>query len=375
MKHLPSFLFIMLSFSTFSQESFHSYYVVVEKDKSIKPTLKTRKANNLLSLSFKSQDLQDFFSKRNVKNFQKAFPTAKSERLQRTYIVTIDGDLHSKKMSTFDDVKIAGLIHDEGGPLYQPNDYLESSGNPNRALELVHADEAFDITHGDPNILIGIVDTGFEITHDDLKNKIVHNYECSTDSEGILHCEPSNENSENNRQHGTIVAGAAAADTNNGIGVSSVGFNTKIVTARPLGDRQMLEISQVPGVGVINGSWYRRCSPYPTGTQQPVYQEIWDSGVVITNSDNDSLFMVDETLRYKPFESPIISSFPNPIQDQLSIKITNGEIHQVIIYDLYGRKVLKSRERKIDTSSLASGLYMIKIYSAHGVVTKKMIKS
>lgn len=66
---------------------------------------------------------------------------------------------------------------------------------------------------------------------------------------------------------------------------------------------------------------------------------------------------------------------PNPAQDQLSIKITNGEIHQVIIYDLYGRKVLKSRERKIDVSSLASGLYMIKIYSSHGVVTKKMIKS
>ena len=98
-------------------------------------------------------------------------------------------------------------------------------------------------------------------------------------------------------------------------------------------------------------------------------------GVVITNSDNDSLFMVDETLRHKPFESPIISSFPNPTLDQLFIKITNGEIQQVIIYDLYGRKVLKSDKEKIDISSLASGLYMTKIYSTHGVVTKKMIKS
>ncbi|MDG1684764.1 MAG: T9SS type A sorting domain-containing protein [Flavobacteriaceae bacterium] len=98
-------------------------------------------------------------------------------------------------------------------------------------------------------------------------------------------------------------------------------------------------------------------------------------GVVITNSDNDSLFMVDETLRHKPFESPILLSFPNPVQNQLFIKITNGEIHQVVIYDLYGRKVLESSERKIDVLGLTKGLYLVKISSTHGVVTKKMIKS
>jgi len=217
----------MLSFSTFSQESFYSYYVVEEKGKSLKPASKTRNANNSLSLSFRSQDLQDFFSKRNVKNFQKAFPTAKSERLQRTYVVRIDGDLHSKKMSTFDDIEIAGLIPDEGGLLYQPNDYLETSGNPNRALKLVHADEAFDITQGDPNILIGILDTGFDVSHDELENKIAKILDCDFSSSTLeTQCSEIDEYPEgaNNLSHGTSVAGAAAADTDNGVRFQALGL-------------------------------------------------------------------------------------------------------------------------------------------------------
>ena len=94
----------------------------------------------------------------------------------------------------------------------------------------------------------------------------------------------------------------------------------------------------------------------------------------ISNSQNDTLFLYDrESLSITSFH-PIISSFPNPAQDQLFIKITNGEIQQVIMYDLYGRKVLESRERKIDVLGLTKGLYLVKISSTHGVVTKKMIK-
>lgn len=95
----------------------------------------------------------------------------------------------------------------------------------------------------------------------------------------------------------------------------------------------------------------------------------------ISNSQNDTLFLYyKESLSVTGF-NPILSSFPNPTLDQLFIKITNGEIQQVIIYDLYGRKILESDKEKIDVSSLSSGLYMIKIYSTRGVVTKKMIKS
>lgn len=95
----------------------------------------------------------------------------------------------------------------------------------------------------------------------------------------------------------------------------------------------------------------------------------------ISNSQNDTLFLYDkESLSVTGF-SPILLSFPNPVQNQLFIKITNGEIHQVVIYDLYGRKVLESSERKIDVLGLTKGLYLVKISSTHGVVTKKMIKS
>lgn len=95
----------------------------------------------------------------------------------------------------------------------------------------------------------------------------------------------------------------------------------------------------------------------------------------ISNSQNDTLFLYDkETLSMTRFH-PIISSFPNPVQDQLFLKIPNGEIQQVIVYDLYGRKVLESNKEKIDMLGLTKGLYLVKISSTHGVVTKKIIKS
>jgi len=43
----------------------------------------------------------------------------------------------------------------------------------------------------------------------------------------------------------------------------------------------------------------------------------------------------------------------------------------VIIYGLYGRKVLESNKEKVDVLSLTKGLYLLKIKLTNGVVTKK----
>ncbi|MDB5257861.1 MAG: hypothetical protein JWM14_2556 [Chitinophagaceae bacterium] len=60
-------------------------------------------------------------------------------------------------------------------PYYTPSpSYIPNDPNANPGGELlfnlqnVHAFEAWDIEKGDPNVIIGVVDTGFEITHDDL---------------------------------------------------------------------------------------------------------------------------------------------------------------------------------------------------------------
>lgn len=73
--------------------------------------------------------------------------------------------------------------------------------------------EAWCITQGSPNVKIAIVDNGFDVTHDDIKNKIDY-------------IEPG---ADNGACHGLHSAGAAAADTDNGFGLSSSGFNTRLL--------------------------------------------------------------------------------------------------------------------------------------------------
>ncbi|MDC9723705.1 MAG: S8/S53 family peptidase, partial [Urechidicola sp.] len=268
---LASILFVFI-LSAYSQSK-QDYYVVVKQNKTIEPLTKTVNSNNTLSLTFNDNDLENFFNSKIVYKYKKAFPTAITPQLQRTYLVTLQDDSFVNDLLNFDEIESIGLISDEGGVLYEPNDYSEGNGEPNRALELVHASEAFDLTQGNnPNIIIGIVDTLFEDTHDELTNKIIENIDDG-------HCYSS-------CSHGTKVAGYAAGDTDNGIGVSSIGFNTKLITAgmfdnAAMRNEYMLLLSQMPDVRVLNGSWYNGCSPDPTGTEQLLYQEIWESGVVV----------------------------------------------------------------------------------------------
>ncbi|MFZ6032757.1 MULTISPECIES: S8 family serine peptidase [Melioribacter] len=88
-------------------------------------------------------------------------------------------------------------------------------------LNKIMAQNAWNITTGSPSIIIAILDNGIDSNHPDLQNKLVIGYDVidndnTTDPYG-------------NYWHGTACAGAAAAGTNNGIGIASIGYNCKIM--------------------------------------------------------------------------------------------------------------------------------------------------
>ncbi|KQT16363.1 hypothetical protein ASG31_12670 [Chryseobacterium sp. Leaf404] len=124
---------------------------------------------------------------------------------------------------------------------------------------------AWNITTGNPNIYIGIPDTGFNPNHQDLFGKIVQHFGTSSP----------------NGAHGTLVSGFAGATTNNNIGVASIGYNTKLITGEGF-TTMAHQIAQIPGVRVINTSWLSGCTPGIV--EQEVYREIWEDFGVITVS-------------------------------------------------------------------------------------------
>jgi gliding motility-associated-like protein len=108
----------------------------------------------------------------------------------------------------------------------------QDDGTPGVDIDLP---EAWNITKGSPDVIVGIVDSGVDITHEDLKDNLWVN-------EAELHGEPGVDDDDNGyiddvhgfnfvvgapahivaSEHGTHVAGTIAAATNNGIGVAGI---------------------------------------------------------------------------------------------------------------------------------------------------------
>jgi len=95
-------------------------------------------------------------------------------------------------------------------------------GTPNADI---NAPEAWEITTGDPNIIIAIVDTGVDLNHPDLINNLVPGYDFYDDDN-----EPND--TDDVWAHGTMCAGLAGAEGNNYIGVMGVAWNCKIMPIR-----------------------------------------------------------------------------------------------------------------------------------------------
>lgn len=76
-------------------------------------------------------------------------------------------------------------------------------------------------------------------------------------------------------------------------------------------------------------------------------------------------------------ENQIISNFnlyPNPTKTKFTIQLENStELQNLTIYNNLGQQVLTSKKTVVDTSKLASGLYVVEIETNKGKGTKKLI--
>jgi subtilisin family serine protease len=103
-----------------------------------------------------------------------------------------------------------------------PNDpsYGEQYG-----MKLINAPGAWAIQPGKKSIAIAIVDPGVDLSHPDLKDKIIPGYNAN---------EPG-QPPQDGDEHGTHCAGIAAASANNGVGVVGVGAGISIMPVKVLG--------------------------------------------------------------------------------------------------------------------------------------------
>lgn len=175
-------------------------------------------------------------------------------KIKFSRLVPIDSII-SKFKGLNDVLYVCGPLEAES--LIEPNDYFYVNGNQ-WGLGAISASPAWDITLGNPNITIStndVYDQSITSMHPDLDSKIIYHL-------GYF------------GGHGAGVAGIAAAETNNDLGIASLGWNIKLMLDNMGSSSIQYAIDR--GADVINFSW----RTYPVGTNPPDLNEAIRSTLV-----------------------------------------------------------------------------------------------
>ena len=107
-------------------------------------------------------------------------------------------------------------------PVY-PNDPAYEGGDQ-WGLNKIEGPKAWGITTGSSQVIIAVIDSGVDLDHPDLQNKVVAGWDFVNND-----AYPDDDHS-----HGTHVAGIAAAATNNALGVAGVSWDARIMPVKVL---------------------------------------------------------------------------------------------------------------------------------------------
>ncbi|MBD2390920.1 S8 family serine peptidase [Aphanizomenon flos-aquae FACHB-1171] len=200
----------------------------------------------------------------------------------------------------------ATFPNDPGFPqLWGLHNTGQGGGTPDADID---APEAWDIQTGNPNLVIGVIDTGVDYNHPDLVGNIwtnsgeIANDGIDNDNNGYIDDIRGWDFAYNDNNpmdvdgHGTHVSGTIAGKGNNGVGVTGVAWNAKIMPLKFLDDTgsgstsgaiSAINYATAKGVKLTNNSWGGG------GYSQALYDAINAAGqqgaLFIAAAGNDSI--------------------------------------------------------------------------------------
>ena len=176
------------------------------------------------------------------------------------------GEPVSSRRVPSDRLAIASAAQDPNTPGVFPNDeyfpkqwHLHNTGQSGGTPGVdIRAPEAWEITTGDPNVVVAVTGLGVDTHHPDLVHNLVPGYDFYKDDD-LPDPGDSREDA-----HDTMCAGLIAAQGNNGIGIAGVAYDCKIMSIR-FGDVMVwVSASEVAssfrwaarhGADVLSNSW------------------------------------------------------------------------------------------------------------------------
>ena len=233
-----------------------------------------------------------------VRNFGKATLRSddkfRSKFLKDLYTIELSGDenLEALKNALFINADVQDVvIEPKEQLLLVPNDPQNSLQD---YLAIIKAYDAWNVTKGNPDIIIAISDNGVDYDHEDLTANHYLNLAdpidgLDNDGNGRVDdyygydiADGDNDPSSSSDSHGTMVAGIASASANNGTGIAGVGYNSSYYpikvfrssTGLSFGTYESITYAAELGIDVINLSWGS------VGTYSETLQDIINSAVL-----------------------------------------------------------------------------------------------
>lgn len=247
----------------------------ISKDKSIK------KIDYLLnpksSLSYNSKNMNISLNSSQLMKIYQA-----EEKILRTMIVEYDGKIEPERFCQ--ELLLNNPAVEIAEPYYLPRFLSFLPNDPliplqDEFLKLIKAYEAWEIEKGNPEVIIGISDSGTNQEHEDLIDNLAINedeipndgidndnngyiddyagYNFSWESTGQSPGDTYN----NSINHGQQVSGIAAASTNNGKGIAGIGYNCSLLPIKIVEGNSLkyayesIIYAAIRGVKVLNCSW------------------------------------------------------------------------------------------------------------------------
>lgn len=173
-----------------------------------------------------NSQLNNIFSQFNVNKFKPILENSKRGKFTDYYIIEATGNADSLKshlvgLNLFDEITVISPSQTTSCPNPVNVNDPELQWGGWLTLDAMEAKCAWSITKGSPDVKVAIVDADIDVNQPDLVGKIA-----SYETQGVTNF--------NNRpigwtagSHGTRSLGVIAAQSDNNIGVASIGFNTK----------------------------------------------------------------------------------------------------------------------------------------------------
>lgn len=252
-----------------------------------------------------------------------------------------------------------------------PND---TNLNNQWGLNSISAYQAWQYGTGSKNVVVAVIDSGIDLTHNDLKNNIwtnigeIPNDGIDNENNGFVddvhgwNFANNTNNVQDNYGHGTHIAGIIGAEANNSLGVAGINWNVSIMPLKFMDDsgfgstggalsamNYILMMKQKYNVNVVvaNASWGGG-----TGFSNVLNEQISklnDAGITLTvaagnnGSDNDitarypSCYNVDNIISVGALSSNQITlaSFSNYGKNSVDIAAPGGMIYSTISHNNY----------------------------------------